>query len=253
MQATEAISIDGVTSRYGRQVALDGMSFSAGLGVCALLGPNGAGKTTMMSAIMGLKQFDGSICVNGEPVQTATFRSSQRAGNVGYLPQRFGLASRLRVGETVAYAAWCNGRSRKRATVLATRALERVGLTEKHHDRVKTLSGGQRQRLGIACAMAHAPTVLLLDEPTVGLDPTQRTRLRTYLRDISTETSVIIATHLLEDVQIVADQVVVIDRGSVVFQGSTEEMAKLGQDDHEENESYLECAYRLLISTSDNE
>lgn len=253
MQTAQVISIDGVTSRYGRHVALDRLSFSAGLGVCALLGPNGAGKTTLMSAIMGLKQFEGSISVDGTAMRSKTFRMGQRAQRVGYLPQSFDLAARLGVGETVAYAAWANGRSRKDAPGLAEKALRRVGLGEKRQHKVKTLSGGERQRLGIACAIAHDPTILLLDEPTVGLDPTQRTRLRQYLRGIGEAASVILATHLLEDVQVVADQVVVISRGSVVFQGSKEAMTGLGQDRREEHESPLECAYRLLIDTPDDE
>jgi ABC-2 type transport system ATP-binding protein len=244
------IAVEGVTSRYGRVVAIDDLTFSAGRGVCALLGPNGAGKTTLMSAVMGLKRFEGSINVAGVPLNAA--RASQRANKVGYLPQQFDLAGGLRVGETVEYAAWCNGRARRDCPDLASTALVKVGLAGKRTDKVRTLSGGERQRLGIACALAHDPSILLLDEPTVGLDPSQRSRLRKYLVEISGATCVMLATHLLEDVQIVADKVVVLNRGSVVFQGSTGDMAAIGREDRGEHESALESAYRHLISGSDD-
>ena len=244
------IAVDRVTSRYGSVVAVDNLTFNAGRGVCALLGPNGAGKTTLMSAVMGLKRYDGSILVAGAPLDPV--RGSQRGNKVGYLPQQFDLAGGLRVGETVEYAAWCNGRARRDCPELASTALAKVGLADKRADKVRTLSGGERQRLGIACALAHGPSILLLDEPTVGLDPSQRARLRRYLIEISGSTCVILATHLLEDVQIVADKVVVLNRGSVVFDGTTDDMSAIGCGDREEHESALESAYRQLISGSDD-
>lgn len=253
MPFPQAIRVESVTARYGQKVALRGLSFEADVGVCALLGPNGAGKTTLMSAIMGIKSFDGSITIRGETVGESNFRTGRRAADVGYLPQRFDLAGGLRVGETVAYAAWCNGQSRTECSELAVFALDKVGLGDKKRHKVRTLSGGERQRLGVACAIAHRPTILLLDEPTVGLDPSQRTKLRKYLRGISETSSTILATHLLEDVQIVADHVLVINHGTVVFRGSKDEMARLSDGKKEEYESPLECAYRLLMSASDDE
>jgi ABC-2 type transport system ATP-binding protein len=245
------IAIENVTSRYGRRTALNGLTFSAGVGVCALLGPNGAGKTTAMSAIMGLRPFEGSISVDGEPLSAGKVRTTLRNRTVGYLPQNFDLAGGLRVCDTTAYAAWVNGRDRRDCARLANEALERVGLTDKARHKVKTLSGGERQRLGIACAIAHGPRILLLDEPTVGLDPNQRTRLRRYLQTIGETCGVLLATHLLEDVQVIADQVVVINQGETCFSGPKSDLAQIGRGHTDQHESDLEAAYRLLIAASD--
>ena len=251
MPRPDLITAEEVTARYGRVTALNGFTFSAGPGICALLGPNGAGKTTLLAAVIGLKRFDGSIVVGDEPIRAGGGLCRKRGYNVGYLPQRFDLAGGLRVLETVSYAAWCNGVPRPRCRVLADEAAAKMGLAQKRDHKVRTLSGGERQRLGIACAIAHRPSILLLDEPTVGLDPTQRSRLRKYLTVIAESTCIILATHLLEDVQVVADKVIVAHRGAVAFAGSKEEMAHLGESDRQEYESALESAYRTLIDSSD--
>jgi ABC-2 type transport system ATP-binding protein len=251
MTRSDKIIAIEVTSRYGSITALNGLSFSAGLGICALLGPNGAGKTTLLAAVMGLKRFEGSIVVSGDRVDPDGGFRGKHARDVGYLPQRFDLAGGLRVRETVAYAAWCNGVSRRNCRALADEALAKLGLTEKREHKARTLSGGERQRLGVACAVAHQPAILLLDEPTVGLDPAQRSRLRKYLAVIAENTCVILATHLLEDVQIVADNIIVLNQGCVVFEGPKEDLARLGESDRHEYESTLETAYRHLIDGPD--
>jgi ABC-2 type transport system ATP-binding protein len=250
MPLPDLITAESVSATYGRVRALNGLTFSAGRGICALLGPNGAGKTTLLSAVMGLKRFDGSIVVGDEPIRAGGGWRRKRGYHVGYLPQRFDLAGGFRVHETVAYAAWCNGVPRPQCHVLADEATAKMGLAEKRNHKVRTLSGGERQRLGIACAIAHRPSILLLDEPTVGLDPTQRSRLRKYLTVIAESTCIILATHLLEDVQIVADKVIVVYRGAVAFAGSKEEMARLGESGRQDYESALESAYRILIDSS---
>lgn len=239
--ADALITVQHVSASYRSVPALDDVSFGRGRGVCALLGPNGAGKTTLLSAVLGQKSFRGSIAFGDGAV------AASRSRSVGYLPQRFDLARRMRVGETVEYAAWCNGAARSDCSDLAQRSLIRVGLQQKSTHQVRTLSGGERQRLGIACAIARDPAILLLDEPTVGLDPAQRSRLRAHLAEISESTCVILATHHLEDVQLIADTVIVLQSGSVVFDGSKEELALLGQEGREDYESALECAYRRLM------
>lgn len=248
-ESKAAIRVAGLTATYGRFTAVDDVSFSVGNGVCALLGPNGAGKTTILAAIMGLKAYRGEIDIHS----TADGVVGETRRSVGYLPQRFDLAGGLRVHEAVAYAAWCNGSRRTECLDLADRALVKVGLADKRSHKTRSLSGGERQRLGIACAISHSPRVLLLDEPAVGLDPNQRTRLRHYLAGIAETTCVIMATHLLEDVQLVSETIMVVNHGHLVFDGPKDELMRLGSEERSEYESAIESAYRKLTGGAADE
>lgn len=228
-----SVAAQNLTARFGRVEVLRGINFRAGRGICALLGPNGAGKTTLMSCIMGMKAYGGDLRIQGNQ-------------HIGMLPQRFQLATSFTVSETVAYAAWAQGMSRRDSWRAAGEALTRMALNAKADHRVRTLSGGERQRLGVACAISTGPSVLLLDEPTVGLDPSQRSRFRSHLAEIAQEACVIVSTHLLQDVEIMADKVVILDQGRVLFSGSTDDLRKLGSTGRREFESDLDCAYRKL-------
>jgi ABC-2 type transport system ATP-binding protein len=187
--------------RFGSVLAVDNIDLALGAGVVGLLGPNGAGKTTLLSVLAGaIRPTTGEVRVAGHDVGTVSGRRAFR-GSVGYLPQRFDLAGNMTVADSVRYAAWCNGVASSRVNQAADGALALVELSERAKFRVRRLSGGQRQRLGLAAALAHGPQILLLDEPTVGLDPDQRIRFRGYLRAVGQTTSVLLATHLLEDVK----------------------------------------------------
>lgn len=217
------IDITHLSYRYRRGTyALHDVDLAIEDGVTGLLGPNGAGKTTLLSLLTGiLKPASGQIVMDAiarSPGQTV------RPYSIGFLPQRFSFANEMRCLDAVAYAAWVHGRANRELTALARQALETVDLSDKANRRIKSLSGGQRQRLGIAAALAHDPDLLVLDEPTVGLDPAQRLRLRETIRAIGDSRPVVLSTHLIEDVTHVCDRVAVLSRGRLAFDGTVKEL-----------------------------
>src|SRR5699024_4310727 len=205
---------------YGSRRVLSGLDWHVHPGITGLLGPNGAGKTTLLSLLVGIHRLrTGVIRVGEHDLGSAAGRQAARR-LVGFLPQRFSLVAAMRVLDTVAYAAWLNGIDSSHSFAAARRALQLVELGDRERSRVRTLSGGMRQRLGIAAALAHNPEVVVLDEPTVGLDPSQRLRLREVIHQIGRERTVVLSTHLVEDVVHLCDQVSIIDSGQVRFPGA---------------------------------
>lgn len=241
----------------GGRTALDHVSLHVSGGVVGILGPNGAGKTTLLSVLAtALRVPAGSAWVGGHDVGTSSGRRAARA-LIGWLPQGFDLAAGMTVQDTVAYAAWANGVDPKASAAFAMDALALVDLGDRAVERVRRLSGGQRQRLGLAAAIAHRPAVLLLDEPTAGLDPQQRVRFRAYVRAAAHERAVLLASHLLEDIAQVCDQVAVLDEGRLLFFGTPAELAAfesggLGPDIKEPSEpaSPLEAGYLRVLRAS---
>ncbi|WP_211659179.1 ABC transporter ATP-binding protein [Phytoactinopolyspora halophila] len=225
MAGVPAVEVADLTVRYRRRVALDAVSMRLSGGIVGVLGPNGAGKTSLLSVLATVSRPDaGRATVHGRDVSSAVARSAARE-LIGWLPQRFDLSGSMTVQDTVAYAAWSHGVPVADCARAAIEALSVVDLEERATDRVRRLSGGQRQRLGLAAAIAHEPPVLLLDEPTVGLDPSQRVRLRHYLRAISTGRTIIVATHLIEDGAQLCDELVVLRAGTVAYHGSPQALA----------------------------
>jgi ABC-2 type transport system ATP-binding protein len=223
--ADASVRLDNVSFRYRSRAALAGVTVASDPRVTGLVGPNGAGKTTLLSlAATVLPPQTGQVTVAGHDVSTREGRAAARAA-LGLLPQRFDLSGAMRVVDTVAYAAWAHGVSTADCFAYAMRALEIVELTDLARDRVRRLSGGQRQRLGIAAATAHQPRVLLLDEPTVGLDPSQRIRVRRHLDVLGRDRCVVISTHMIEDVAHLCERVVVLNHGKVLFDGNAERLA----------------------------
>jgi ABC-type multidrug transport system ATPase subunit len=209
-----SVVVESVIHAYGRRTALDRASLRVGRGVTTLLGPNGAGKTTLMRLIAGdLRLRGGSIRIDGRALD----RRSR--GEVGYLPQDPQLFDRFRAVEFVTYAGWLRGLGPRKAKQHALDALALVGLADRLGDKVGTLSGGMRRRLAIAAAVSCRPRVLLLDEPMSGLDPDQQHDVRAVIEDLGRSASVLVATHVLQDVPSLADHVCLLHQGRVAFDG----------------------------------
>ena len=187
-----------------------------------LLGPNGAGKSTLMKLLVAaLLPTRGEILVDGQPLAKA---ERQLKARLGYLPQDFGLFDELTVTEFLDYMAALKGVREAKAAI--RRVIGAVNLEEKAKARLRTLSGGQRQRVGIAQALLGDPSLLILDEPTVGLDPEERIHFRNLFSRTAQDRLVLLSTHIIEDVQSVCDQLVVIDRGQILFTGTPEQLIR---------------------------
>jgi ABC-2 type transport system ATP-binding protein len=232
--------------RAGRRMAVDGLDLTLGTGVHGLLGPNGAGKTTLMRALATvLRPAGGTLELLGSSLQgRVDLRALRR--EIGYLPQEFGYYPRFTVREFVEYMAWLKEVPGREVPGAVQRAIERVGLADRADDRMKTLSGGMLRRAGIAQAIVNDPRILLLDEPTVGLDPEQRLDFRELLRDLAADTCVVVSTHLVEDVVAACTDVVLIDAGRLVFQGVPSELERAG-DSGGVGDSAAERGYTVLL------
>ncbi|MFF3150970.1 ABC transporter ATP-binding protein, partial [Streptomyces sp. NPDC057927] len=194
------IQATGLKVRVGRnRMAVDGLDLSLGTGVHGLLGPNGAGKTTLIRTLATvLRPTEGTLELLGESAGGMGEHRSLRR-RIGYLPQEFGYYKRFTVREFVEYMAWLKEVPKADIPAAVQRAVERVGLADRADERMKALSGGMVRRVGIAQAIVNDPTILLLDEPTAGLDPAQRLRFRELLQELGTDTCVLVSTHLVED------------------------------------------------------
>ncbi len=216
------IEIEHVTKVYpGGKRALDDFSLSVDTGVFGLVGPNGAGKTTLMRIIATLlKPTSGHVRVFGHDLSTEAGQAATRA-LLGYLPQDAGLHLELSVEQELDYMALLKEITdpKTRAQQVA-QAVERVGLQEARRQRVKTLSGGMKRRLGIAIALLGNPRLVIVDEPTAGLDPAERVRFRNLLFDLAGERIVILSTHIIEDVMQICTSLAVINTGRLLFQGA---------------------------------
>ena len=214
-----AIHAEGLRVRAGRHLAVDGLDLALGTGVHGLLGPNGAGKTTLMRALATVvRPAGGRLTLLGQDAENHTDLRPVRR-RLGYLPQQFGFYPRFTVREFVEYMAWLKEMPKATVPGAVQRAIDRVGLTAKADARMKTLSGGMLRRAGIAQAIVNDPEILLLDEPTVGLDPEQRLDFRELLRVLGVDSCLLVSTHLVEDVVAACTDVVLVNEGRLVFQG----------------------------------
>ena len=213
------IKIEGLSKKYGNKVALNNVSLNINSGMFGLLGRNGAGKTTLMRILATvLNKTDGDVSVCYVPISKA----KQVRKLVGYLPQDFSFYPRMGVYEAMDYLGVLSGLSKKERAKRIPELLELVNLSDCYKVKVKALSGGMNRRLGIAQAILHNPKVLIVDEPTAGLDPEERVRFRNLLCDIAQDRIVILSTHIVEDIEKTCESIAILDKGSIVYNGSLE-------------------------------
>ncbi|MFF2023234.1 ABC transporter ATP-binding protein [Streptomyces sp. NPDC058171] len=226
--ATRSVVTTGLTVRHRRTVALDGVDLDFGTGVHGLLGPNGAGKTSLIRVLATVAAAStGRVELLGREVSDAAGRTWVRR-RLGYLPQEFGYYPGFTVREFVTYVAWLKEMPRRTVAGAVEDAVDRVGLGDRIDDKVRTLSGGMVRRVGIAQAIVNEPALVLLDEPTAGLDPEQRVDFRALLMEVGRSATVIVSTHLVEDVAAACTEVTLIESGRVAHRGTTQGLAALG-------------------------
>ncbi|MDE7177349.1 MAG: ABC transporter ATP-binding protein [Lachnospiraceae bacterium] len=218
------LSVDRLTKHYGRKIAVDCVSAVLKPGVYGLLGENGAGKTTLMRMLCAiLESTSGEVFLDGREV---TAMGADYRDLLGYLPQDFGYYPNYTAKEFLLYMAALKGIPRDIAGKRTEELLDVVGLNEAVTKKIKTFSGGMKQRVGIAQALLNHPKLLILDEPTAGLDPKERVRFRNLISDYAKDCIVMLSTHIVSDIEAIADEVLLMRKGKLVAQGSVSELTK---------------------------
>lgn len=213
----QQIKIEHVSKFYGKKQALYDVSLTIEKGMFGLLGRNGAGKTTFMKTIAALHPTSsGSITVCGVPVS----RAQEIHGMVGYLPQDFSMYPSMTVEECMDYLGVLSGMKRAQRRQRTDLLLKRVNLDADRRKKIKALSGGMKRRLGIAQALLHDPRVLIVDEPTAGLDPEERIRFRNLLGEVAEERIVILSTHIVGDIEASCEKIAILNEGKLLWNGS---------------------------------
>ena len=209
------IQVENITKRYGNFTAVDGISFDIDEGeIVGFLGPNGAGKSTTMNMITGfIEPSDGRIIVDGYDISKKPQKAKRQ---IGYMPEGVPLYSDLTVKEFVAYMADLKGCEKKTKKEEIKKVLEETGLTEVQNKLTKNLSRGYKQRVSMAGALVGNPKVIILDEPTVGLDPKQVTEIRTLIKNLGKKHTVILSSHILSEVSQICNRVIIINKGKIV-------------------------------------
>jgi ABC-2 type transport system ATP-binding protein len=230
-----SIEVQSVTKSYGNQLALNEISFSANKGeIIGFLGPNGAGKSTMMKIITGfISPTKGTVFVSGIDVLKSPKKTKAK---IGYLPEQNPLYHEMYVKEYLQFQASIFKISKETiSTVIKT-----VGLTPESHKKISQLSKGYQQRVGIAAAIIHNPDVLVLDEPTTGLDPNQIQEIRTLIKKLGKEKTILFSTHIMQEVEAVCDRVIIIKKGELLIDKSIEELK-------ENNKQIIEVTFDYKI------
>ena len=216
------LTLNRLTKRYKDKTAVDELSAELTPGIYGLLGANGAGKTTLMRMVCGiLNPTSGNVTLDGR--DTLAMGENYR-DLLGYLPQDFGYYPVFTAMDYLLYIAALKGLTKSTAKVRANKILETVSLQTVANKKIRTFSGGMRQRLGIAQALLNDPKILVLDEPTAGLDPKERVRFRNLISDISKDKIVILSTHIVSDVEYIANDILVMKDGRLVHQGKPDEI-----------------------------
>ncbi len=220
------VRCNGLSHHYGAGArALDDISIELGAGVTGLVGVNGAGKSTLLRILSGgLRPSGGTVSVLG----ASPYGSGRRAAltATALMPQELSIPRELRAHEVVAYIGWLRGLSSRRARERSAAVLAAVGLADRADSRVSALSGGMMRRLALAQALVSDPPVLLLDEPTTGLDPEQRAAVRALIAELPEEHTIVMSSHVMEDIETLADRVLVLDEGRLLFDGTVSELVQ---------------------------
>lgn len=232
-----SIRVDKVSKVYGAQKALNGISFEVPSGqIAGFLGPNGAGKSTMMKILTAfLPPTSGSVEVAGHRVSEDPIAVKRV---VGYLPEHNPLYLEMYVREFLAFMAKIHGKDKRRTEEV----IEQTGLAAEAHKKIGALSKGYRQRVGLAHALLHEPQVLILDEPTTGLDPNQIVEIRSLIRSIGTDRTVLFSTHIMQEVEQLCDRVIVLNKGTIVADEGIAQLKKRGAS--------LEAVFQQLTSST---
>lgn len=214
-----SIQVNSVTKSYGTQLALKEVSFSANKGeIIGLLGPNGAGKSTIMKIITGyILPTKGAVYVSGMDISKSPIEAKAK---IGYLPEQNPLYQEMYVKEYLEFQASILKVAKK--TIITV--IETVGLTPEMHKKIGQLSKGYQQRVGIAAAIIHNPEVLILDEPTTGLDPNQIQEIRTLIKKLGKEKTILLSTHIMQEVEALCDRVIIIKKGELLIDESIKKL-----------------------------
>ena len=219
------ITIDNLVKKYGGQRAVDHISFTVKTGeIVGFLGPNGAGKTTTMRMITGfITPTEGRITVGGMEIADQMDKIKK---HIGYLPENNPLYQDMPVIDYLEYVAGLQGIPKENQPVRVAEMIRITGLNPEKHKKISELSKGFRQRVGLAQAMIHDPEILILDEPTTGLDPNQIVEIRKLIRELGRHKTVILSTHILSEVEATCDRILIINRGKIVADGTSDLLRK---------------------------
>ncbi|MEG2934997.1 MAG: ABC transporter ATP-binding protein [Clostridium sp.] len=218
------LKFDKLTKEFGNKIAVDSMNVTLKNGVYGLLGANGAGKTTLMRMICGvLNPTSGAIVLDGSSIDTL---GENYRKLIGYLPQDFGYYPDFTAKEFMYYVAALKGINKQSARLKTKELLELVSLSEVANKKIRTFSGGMKQRLGIAQAVLNDPKILVLDEPTAGLDPKERIRFRNLISDFSRDKIVILSTHIVSDIDYIADTILMMKSGQIIINSQSTGITK---------------------------
>ena len=219
------LEVENITKKYKDKTAVDNVSITFTPGVWGLLGANGAGKTTLMRMIAGIMEpTEGKILYDGVPIETL---QGEYRRIFGYLPQEFGFSPEFNVQDYLEYMAALKGMPKREAKRKIDELLEQVSLSEVRKKKIVKLSGGMKRRVGIAQALLNDPEVLILDEPTSGLDPGERVRFRNLLSEFAKDRIVVISTHIVSDVEYIANQNAIMKDGKIIENDTTEQLVRL--------------------------
>lgn len=218
------LTVQGLTKHYGKKAALRDVSFTLEKGVYGLLGPNGAGKSTLMGLLtLNLRPTGGEIFWNHIPV-AHNHRSYRK--QLGYMPQQQALYPGLTAWEYLDYMAALKGMKKRAAEAEMKRSLEQVGLSSFRNQKIRTFSGGMKQRLLLAQAVLNKPALLILDEPTAGLDPRQRIGIRNLISELAQESTILIATHVVPDVDLISREILLLKEGELIRKASRQALCR---------------------------